>query len=104
MSPEKEPLFQEDLRLLPWTSDTGKPCYLAPGADDGMISALADAAEDRQIGEAARVLRECEAVLAQPAAGALALRLALTAAARALRDVARVAHSRGLRLGACGEE
>ncbi|MGI5349290.1 hypothetical protein ACQEU8_13990 [Streptomyces sp. CA-250714] len=104
MSTDKGPYFKEDLRLLPWASDTGKPCYLAPGAEDGMISALADATEDRQVRDAARVLGECEAVLAQPAAGALALRLALTAAVRALGDVLRVAHSRGLRLGACDDE
>ncbi|MGP3985510.1 hypothetical protein [Streptomyces sp. 3N207] len=104
MTEKHEPLFDEDLRLLPWTSDTGKPCYLAPGAEGGMISALADATEDRQITDAARVLGECEAVLAQPAAGALALRLALTAAVRALGDVLRVAHSRGLRLGACDDD
>ncbi|WP_431984892.1 hypothetical protein [Streptomyces qinglanensis] len=103
MAEKYEPVFGEDLRLLPWTSETGKPCYLAPGAEDGMISALADATEERQIRGAVGVLGEGEALLADPGAGALALRLALTAAVRALRDALRIAHSRGLRPGGCDD-
>ncbi|MEU7316358.1 hypothetical protein [Streptomyces sp. NPDC007083] len=103
MAEKYEPVVGEDLRLLPWTSETGKPCYLAPGAEDGMISAPADATEERQIRDAAGVLGEGEALLADPGAGALALRLALTAAVRALRDALRIAHSRGLRLGVCDD-
>ncbi|UNS98560.1 hypothetical protein MMF93_20440 [Streptomyces tubbatahanensis] len=99
--PEKnEPLFQEDMRLLPWTTDTGKPCYLAEGAAGGVISALADGTEARQTRDAVQALREAEDVLANPAAGALALRLALHTCVRALAKVLRVAESRGLRLGA----
>ncbi|RCG20615.1 hypothetical protein DTL70_20145 [Streptomyces diacarni] len=99
--PEKsEPLFHEDMRLLPWTTDTGKPCYLAADAEGGMISALADGTEARQTRDAVLALREAEDVLANPAAGALALRLAPHTCARALANALRVAESRGLRLGA----
>lgn len=104
MTQDREPLFEEDLRLLPWTSETGKPCYLAPGAEDGMVSAPADGIENRHLAEAARVLQECEAILADPAAGALALRLALTASSRAQRGTLRIARGRGLRLGVCDGE
>ncbi|MGY1437569.1 hypothetical protein [Streptomyces reniochalinae] len=72
----------------------------APGAEGGMISAPADRTENRQVRGAAETLREAESVLANPAAGALALRLALTSCVRALANALRVAQSRGLRLGA----
>ncbi|MEJ1200774.1 MULTISPECIES: hypothetical protein [unclassified Streptomyces] len=39
------------LRLLPWLSPEGKPCYLAPGGDGGVISRLADRTEARQLAE-----------------------------------------------------
>ncbi|CAM3239453.1 hypothetical protein ACH4LN_26185 [Streptomyces albus] len=100
MSTEKDPLFPDDLRLLPWVTDTGKPCYLSAAPGGGVLSALADRTENRQLRAAAEVLCEARRVLADPAAGALALRLTLTASARALADTLRVAHSRGLRLGA----
>ncbi|WP_369207580.1 hypothetical protein [Streptomyces sp. PU-14G] len=100
MPETNEPLFQEDMRLLPWTTETGKPCYLAPGAEGGVLSALADEAENHQVRGATEALREAESVLANPAAGALALRLALGACVRALANALRVAESRGLRLGA----
>ncbi|MEU2607226.1 hypothetical protein [Streptomyces albus] len=100
MSGEEEALPPDDLRLLPWVTDTGKPCYLSAAPGGGVLSALADRTENRQLRAGAEVLCEARRVLADPAAGALALRLTLTASARALADTLRVAHSRGLRLGA----
>ena len=63
------------------------------------MSALADAVEDEQVTDGRAVLVEAESTLANPAAGALALRLALGAAVRVLGGVIRVAESRGQRLG-----
>ncbi|NSC23491.1 hypothetical protein FM076_20990 [Streptomyces albus subsp. chlorinus] len=100
MTDERESLLPEVLRLLPWATDTGKPCYLSPAPEGGVLTALADRVENQHLRDAAEALGEARRVLADPAAGALALRLALTACARALANALRVAHSRGLRLGA----
>lgn len=87
------------LRLLPWLSESGKPCYLrAEEGEPGVVGLFADRVEARQLGEAERVLGEARAVLGEPAAGALALRLSLTSAAGALERVLRIAESRGRRV------
>lgn len=99
MTMGKEARYQGDMRLLPWASDTGKPCYVPLTAEGGPVSAIADAVEGEQVADAQAVLAEAESILANPAAGALALRLALGAAVRVLGGVIRVAESRGQRLG-----
>ena len=92
---------RSDMRLLPWTSDTGKPCYvpLSEEGGGGPVSNLADIVEARQVADGRDVVAEAEDILANPAAGALALRLALAAVVRVFGNVVRVAESRGQRLG-----
>ncbi|GAA2635770.1 hypothetical protein [Streptomyces axinellae] len=92
---------RSDMRLLPWTSDTGKPCYVPLCAEGGggPVSAIADTVEACQVADGWDVLAEAEDVLANPAAGPLALRLTLGTAVRAFGSVIRVAESRGQRLG-----
>ncbi|WP_405894761.1 hypothetical protein OG272_23665 [Streptomyces sp. NBC_00104] len=88
------------LRLLPWTTPDGKPCYLDQDtAHPGVLSLLADSVEASQLGSAEQVLAGSRAVLQDPAAGERAVRFALTRAAESLEDVLRIADSRGQRIG-----
>ncbi|MFE0764760.1 hypothetical protein [Streptomyces smyrnaeus] len=84
----------EDMRLLPWVSDMGKPCYLV-GDPEGVVATFADRVEERQLAAAHQALSEAHSVLGEPAAGALALRLALARVLPALAHVLRIAESRG---------
>ncbi|MER6220954.1 hypothetical protein ABT189_10210 [Streptomyces sp900105755] len=86
---------QNQLRLLPWSGPEGKPCYLSTDDRNGSMSRLADNIEAVQLGTAAELLeRACEALDDQDTAPEDVRRLAkeLTGA---LRDVLRVAISRG---------
>ncbi|MFF6908773.1 sulfatase [Streptomyces sp. NPDC012389] len=62
------------------------------------ISRLADRTEEEQIGCGNVVLEGAQEVLADEAAGEVAVRFALTQAVLSLRDVLLIAHSRGQRL------
>ncbi|MCF6523088.1 hypothetical protein HOY81_08265 [Streptomyces sp. JJ36] len=86
------------LRLLPWATPDGRPCFLSTDDDAGLLSSLADAVEEEQMRDGAVALTEAEAVLDDPAAGSLTLRLALKRTGGALGDVLRIADSRGGRL------
>ncbi|MFI9341557.1 hypothetical protein ACIG0D_09860 [Streptomyces sp. NPDC052773] len=87
------------VRLLPWTSPEGKPCYLLPGAGDGYLSRLADSAEARQLAASADVLAVTRQVLDDPLSPHAELRYAGLRLAECLSAALRVAESRGLRLG-----
>ncbi|MEU9055303.1 hypothetical protein AB0D37_33700 [Streptomyces sp. NPDC048384] len=93
-----------ELRLLPWTTADGNPCYLSPDSDHSRLSRLADTMEAAQLDSGAQVLVGARAVLADPKAGERAVRFALTRAAESLDDVLRVAVSRGRRMAAAGAE
>ncbi|MFI9355766.1 hypothetical protein [Streptomyces lydicus] len=86
------------LRLLPWESDTGKPCFLSADDVGSRLARLADAVEAEQLCDGADVAKGAQAVLDDRNAGEHALRLALRAATQALVAVVRVADSRGARL------
>ncbi|MFF0729712.1 hypothetical protein [Streptomyces sp. NPDC004134] len=86
------------LRLLPWATDTGKPCFLSVGDGPSVLAPLADAAEEEQLCDADAALKDGQKVLSDSAAGVPTLRNALQASTRALADVLRVADSRGDRL------
>ncbi|MFE2535470.1 hypothetical protein [Streptomyces sp. NPDC059371] len=86
---------QDELRLLPWSGPGGNPCYLSTDDRNGFMSRLADNIESVQLGTAAELLeRASETLDDQDAAPEEKQRLAkeLTGA---LRDVLRVAISRG---------
>lgn len=89
------------LRLLPWTGESGKPCYLSTDDDDGRMSRLADDIEATQLESGARVLDGARAVLDDVKAGERAVRFALTRSTESLEEVLRIAESRGARLMAC---
>uniref|UniRef100_A0AAU2A2R8 Uncharacterized protein n=1 Tax=Streptomyces sp. NBC_00093 TaxID=2975649 RepID=A0AAU2A2R8_9ACTN len=86
------------LRLLPWETDTGKPCFLSTGDSPGRLSRLADEIEADQLRDGADVLGGAKAVLDDLKVGEDTLRRALRATVQVLGDVLRVADSRGARL------
>ncbi|MER6439236.1 hypothetical protein ABT275_23155 [Streptomyces sp. NPDC001185] len=85
----------DELRLLPWTGPEGKPCYLSTDDRDGFMSRLADNIESVQLGSAAELLDQATESLAEEQANPEDLRLLANELAGALRDVHRVATSRG---------
>lgn len=86
---------QNELRLLPWSGPDGKPCYLSTDDSGGYMSRLADDIEAVQLGMAADLLEQISTVLSERDAGTEDLRRLLTELLEALRDVLRVATSRG---------
>ncbi|MFF3330202.1 hypothetical protein ACFYWX_11670 [Streptomyces sp. NPDC002888] len=83
------------MRLLPWTTPDGRPCYLSTDRHDSRLSRLADDIEAAQLASGEQVLDGARAVLADPRAGERAVRFALTRAVESLGDVLRIATSRG---------
>ncbi|MEW2397877.1 hypothetical protein [Streptomyces sp. NPDC046862] len=87
------------LRLLPWTTPDGKPCYLSADHTTSTLSRLADDIEAAQLHSGEQVLAGARAVLQDAAAGERAVRFALTRAVESLGDVIRIAVGRGERIG-----
>ncbi|MET8182000.1 hypothetical protein [Streptomyces sp. NPDC005336] len=90
------------LRLLPWSDPDGKPCYLASDDGDSPLSRRADAIEAVQMSMGEELLRHARELLGEPKADARELRFLADRLCEALRDVLRVAESRGARLSAYG--
>ncbi|GAA3395412.1 hypothetical protein [Streptomyces roseoviridis] len=87
----------EAVRLLPWTGAEGKPCYLI-GDGRGYVSRVADNVESVQLGMAADLLGHVEDLLSDRSATPEQLRYVVARLAESLREVHRVARSRGARL------
>jgi hypothetical protein len=85
------------VRLLPWSRDDGRPCYLL-GGGAGYVSRVADTIESVQLGMAGDLLDHAADLLADPEATAPQLRFLASRLAESLRDVHRIAESRGARL------
>ncbi|KAF3465470.1 hypothetical protein [Streptomyces sp. Tu 3180] len=85
----------DELRLLPWSGPEGKPCYLSTDDRGGYMSRLADNIEAVQLGTAEELLNQAPETLADEDADAEDLRRLAQELTRALRDVLRVATSRG---------
>ncbi|MFF6995185.1 hypothetical protein ACFY93_09530 [Streptomyces sp. NPDC008313] len=90
-------------RLLPWGGAEGKPCYLV-GDGDGYVSRVADRVECVQLGMAGELLGHAADMLADDRTTAAQLRFLAARLVEALRDVHRVAESRGARLPAPANE
>ncbi|UUU30797.1 hypothetical protein JIX56_13255 [Streptomyces sp. CA-210063] len=86
------------LRLLPWPSPDGNPCFLSTGSGRGVVSRLADDMEAVQLTTGTDVLELGRGVLNDPKATAAELRYTGVRLAECLRDALRVAESRGMRL------
>lgn len=87
------------MRLLPWTGPEGKPCYLV-GDGTGHLSRVADTVESVQLGMAGELLDHAADMLADRRATPVQLRFLAARMVEALRDVHRIAESRGARLPA----
>ncbi|MFK4066071.1 hypothetical protein [Streptomyces sp. NPDC029674] len=94
----------ETARLLPWTGPDGKPCYVITDSDGGYVSRLADNVESIQLGMALQLLGHAEELLADPKANPREVRYLTTCLSEALRDVHRVAESRGTRIPPPGND
>ncbi|WP_405768239.1 hypothetical protein [Streptomyces sp. NBC_01538] len=86
---------QNELRLLPWSGPEGKPCYLSTDDRDGYMSRLADNIESVQLGTAAELLKQAAETLGDELADPEDLQLLAKELTGSLRDVLRVATSRG---------
>ncbi|MFH8678189.1 hypothetical protein [Streptomyces lydicus] len=84
-------------RLLPWAGPDGKPCYLV-GDGAGYVSRVADTIERLQLDMADEILGHAADMLADHKTGTRELRYLARGLSDALRDVRRVAESRGARL------
>ena len=89
----------EDLRLLPWTTSNGHPCYLSTDGG-GYLATLADGIEEVQLTMGQELLDHARGVLA-PGTRALTdveYRWLACRLTEALSDALRVADSRGQRI------
>jgi hypothetical protein len=57
------------LRLLPWTTPDGRPCYLSTDDADSRLSRMADEWETELLGSAAYVLDAAKSLFDEPGAG-----------------------------------
>ncbi|MFI0785704.1 hypothetical protein ACH4Q6_08925 [Streptomyces lydicus] len=87
-----------ELRLLPWSGPEGNPCYLSTEGSGGYLSRLADTTEAAQLEMSGELLEHALEVLGDGEAEPNEVRLLAMDMAEALRDVRRVAISRGHRL------
>ncbi|NEE21586.1 hypothetical protein G3M58_85880 [Streptomyces sp. SID7499] len=87
----------DELRLLPWAGPDGKPCYLSTDGQGGYVSRLADHIEAFQLGMASQLLEHARQLLDDEVDDPEGLHLLATQLTSALRDVLRVATSRGCR-------
>ncbi|MFJ8854611.1 hypothetical protein [Streptomyces sp. NPDC102437] len=87
-------------RLLPWVGPDGKPCYVI-GDGTGRVSRMADNIESMQLGMAVELLDHADDMLDDDRdVTSVQLRYLLACMVEALRDVHRIARSRGDRLAA----
>ncbi|MEW2064106.1 hypothetical protein AB0899_25635 [Streptomyces sp. NPDC007002] len=85
----------DELRLLPWSGPGGKPCYLSTDDPDGYMSRLADSIEEVQLNTASDLLDEASEALDNQGTSLDDMRCLVKELTGALRDVYRVATSRG---------
>ncbi|MEU8623696.1 hypothetical protein [Streptomyces sp. NPDC048669] len=84
-----------ELRLLPWSGPGDKPCYLSTDDPDGYMSRLADGIEAVQLGTESVLLEEASEALDNQDTSLDDMRCLVKELTGALRDVYRVATSRG---------
>lgn len=86
---------QDELRLLPWSGPGGNPCYLSTDDRGGFMSRLADNIEAVQLGTAAMLLEQASKTLDDQDADPEEKQRLAKELTGALRDVLRIAISRG---------
>ncbi|WP_329306938.1 hypothetical protein OG322_24710 [Streptomyces sp. NBC_01260] len=93
----------DGIRLLPWTEQGGKPCYVI-GDGTGYVSRMADGIEGVQLGMAGDLIGHATSLLADRKVTRVELHFLASRLTESLREVKRVAESRGSRLGARGRD
>lgn len=96
---EREGRGPGTVRLLPWTGSEGKPCYVL-GDGNGYVSRMADDIESIQLDMAGDLLGHASDLLADRKVTGAEVHFLASRLAESLREVKRVAESRGARLGA----
>ncbi|WP_329559677.1 hypothetical protein [Streptomyces uncialis] len=92
------------VRLLPWITDAGKPCYLVSdasgpgGGRHSVMAKVADNLERMQLGHAAALVERADDMIADHKADKRELRFLANQLRTSLREVTRIADSRGARL------
>ncbi|KUN07171.1 hypothetical protein AQI95_11535 [Streptomyces yokosukanensis] len=86
---------RSELRLLPWAGREGTPCYLSTDDRNGHMSRLADNVEAMQLGMAAELLDQASETLSDRDSAPEDVRRLADKLTGSLRDVLRVAISRG---------
>ncbi|MCW7986446.1 hypothetical protein XF35_14365 [Streptomyces platensis subsp. clarensis] len=89
----------DSARLLPWSNADGNPCYLL-GDGAGYVSRVADDIEQLQLGMADDLIGHADDLLGCQRVSNRELRFLARGLTDSLRDVRRVADSRGARLRA----
>ncbi|MGW3804464.1 hypothetical protein [Streptomyces clavifer] len=84
-----------ELRLLPWSGPGGKPCYLSTDDPGGYVSRLADSIEAIQLDTASELVEEASEALDNQDASLDEMRCLVKELTGAMRDIFRVATSRG---------
>nr|WP_106436696.1 MULTISPECIES: hypothetical protein [Streptomyces] len=84
--------------MLPWASPDGRPCYLAADGANSRLSRRADEIEALQLTMGAELLGHARALLGDRKADIGEVRFLAERLCESLRDVLRVAESRGARL------
>ncbi|MGQ4486540.1 hypothetical protein LRE75_05850 [Streptomyces sp. 372A] len=87
----------QTIRLLPWEGQGGKPCYVL-GDGNGYVSRMADDIESVQLGMADDLLGHAADLLADRQVTSPELHFLASRLTESLRDVRRVAESRGSRV------
>ncbi|MFF0504000.1 hypothetical protein ACFYUH_10435 [Streptomyces fimicarius] len=85
------------MRLLPWTDVGGKPCYVV-GDGTGYVSRKADEVESIQLDMADELLGHAADLLADDEVTGPQIRFLAGRLSESLRQIVRVAESRGSRL------
>lgn len=91
----------DGIRELPWTGQDDKPCYVI-GDGTGYVSRMADGIESVQLGMAGDLLGHAADLLADRKVTGVELHFLAGRLTESLREVKRVAESRGSRLSAMG--
>ncbi|MET7640668.1 hypothetical protein [Streptomyces sp. NPDC005438] len=98
MDAQQSPPVSANLRLLPWTDTAGRPCYLKEGGTRGHVSRKADHVEAEQIDNGRECLEYANEILAEPEPDEEELLFLVEPLRDALRDLLRIAKSRGDRI------
>ncbi|MGB8942026.1 MAG: hypothetical protein WCD21_17580 [Streptomyces sp.] len=89
--------MKNQTRVLPWSTLEGKPCVLV-GPGTGFMARLADNIESVQLGMADDLLGHAANTIADPKATPEELRFVAARLTESLREIHRIAESRGDRL------